>query len=89
MAIIIGNNRNNILFGTNSALFRAGSDVINGGADLPRISGGSGNDVLGGTANETHRWRQWKRRHRGGSGNDLILGGSGNDIVDGGQAMIG
>ena len=80
MARIIGNNRNNILFGTGSAdtiSGRGGSDVINGGAGNDRIDGGSGNDqVLGGTGND---------RIDGGRGNDVIDGGSGSDVIDGGS----
>ena len=89
MATIIGNNGNNVLFGTNWAdtisgrggndvIFgRAGSDVINGDSGDDRISGGSGNDqILGGDGND---------RIDGGSGNDIIDGGRGSDRIDGGR----
>ena len=80
MATIIGNNRNNILSGTNTAdtiLGRGGNDFIDGRAGSDRINGGSGNDeILGRDGND---------RIDGGRGNDTIDGGSGNDVIDGGS----
>src|SRR5262245_7552274 len=70
MAIIIGTNGDDKLFGT------AGNDIIIGldGNDL--LSGGVGNDILlAGNGDDTLL---------GGSGNDILSGDNGDDTLDGG-----
>jgi Ca2+-binding RTX toxin-like protein len=71
MAIINGNNGDNILEGGNA------SDIINGYEGNDTLKGGADNDTLkGGTGND---------RLNGGTGNDRLIGGSGNDILVGGH----
>ncbi|QSJ15108.1 hypothetical protein JYQ62_25060 [Nostoc sp. UHCC 0702] len=81
MALINGNNLNNILSGTaqNDILSgRGGNDTLNGGAGNDILNGDSGNDILnGGTGNDTLN---------GGEDNDTLNGGIGNDTLNGGSS---
>lgn len=86
MAIIIGNNANNVLNGGafadvvigrggNDILFgNAGNDSLNGGSGIDQLFGGSGSDYLNGdTGNDFLT---------GGLGRDVLIGGLGNDTFD-------
>ena len=78
MAIINGNNGNNVLSGVIDGFpdqpdifnARGGNDVINARGTNDRLNGGTGNDTL-----------------RGNGGNDLLNGGTGNDSLNGGTGI--
>jgi Bacterial Ig domain/RTX calcium-binding nonapeptide repeat (4 copies) len=89
MAIIIGNNADNVLVGTASGdviTGANGNDQIDGGAGDDIIDGGNGNDTIaGGVGNDIIDGGNGNDTITGGAGTDIILGGNGNDTLDGGS----
>ena len=76
MALIKGNDLNNVLRGTSLADIiygYGGADTIYGYDGDDRISGGTGNDVINAGAGDD--------RVNGGTGNDRIFGLGGNDFA--------
>lgn len=75
MAIINGNNSDNLLFGTNNA------DTINGNGGMDFLSGGNGEDLInGGDGNDTLFGDNGNDTLTGGLGADMLIGGAGADI---------
>lgn len=71
MSIIIGNNTDNTIDGTDSSDFivaKNGEDTVNAGDGDDVVFGGNGQDTINGE-----------------DGNDLLLGGNGDDVIDGGD----
>ncbi|MCT0200330.1 hypothetical protein KQ313_11640 [Synechococcus sp. CS-1325] len=87
MAILNGDNLNNILFGTAFMDVIKGfalNDLINGAGGTDFIEGGADDDILlGGGGNDTI----YGDNEAGGAvtGNDLLDGGAGDDLIDGGR----
>ncbi|BAY78071.1 outer membrane secretion protein [Nostoc linckia NIES-25] len=73
MANIIGNDGNNILFGT------AKNDYIDGKAGRDLIYGDKGNDIIEGRNGDDILIAQ--------TGNDIVRGGNGNDFLSGGLGV--
>jgi len=79
MSIINGNNRNNILIGTDGADTihgNDGNDILYGAGGDDALFGDDGNDIIfGGDGQDALV---------GGTGNDLLFGGADNDVLNGG-----
>lgn len=73
MAKIIGNDGNNIAFGTNY------NDFIDGKGGNDFLYGFGGNDTLEGRNGNDNLY--------GGNGNDVLTGGAGSDFLDGGRGV--
>lgn len=88
MAIRIGNNRNNTIFGTNRNDFilgLRGDDIINAGAGNDFVIAGTGNDsIFAGAGNDRVFAGAGNDIVSGGAGIDALFGGFGNDVMDGG-----
>jgi len=93
MAIINGNNGNNVLFGVIDGFpdqpdifnARGGNDVINARGTNDRLNGGTGNDTLRGNGgNDSLDGGTGADNLNGGLGNDLLNGGTGIDNMNGG-----
>ena len=79
MALIDGDNGNNLRIGTSEA------DRIRGFGSIDLLRGGGGNDTIeGGDGPDSLYGDQGNDRISGGSGDDLLRGGRGNDTLDGG-----
>src|SRR5215475_11777019 len=79
MSIINGNNRNNILIGTD------GADTIHGNDGNDILYGGGGDDALfGDDGNYIIFGVDGKDALVSGTGNDLLFGGADNDVLNGG-----
>ena len=71
MAIIIGNNQDNVIDGTEAdevILAGGGSDTVDAGGGDDLVLAGSGEDTV-----------------NAGDGDDLVVAGSGDDLIDGGE----
>jgi VCBS repeat-containing protein len=88
MAIRIGNNRANTIFGTNrnDIIFGlAGDDIIDAGAGNDWVFAGAGNDqIFAGDGNDWVFAGTGNDSAFGGAGNDFLYGEAGNDVLDGG-----
>ncbi len=97
MALVVGDNNDNVLHGTggsdtevgqggNDALFgSSGNDLLVGGTGNDALNGGAGNDVLvGGGGNDHIVGGLGNDALSGGLGNDILAGGAGNDSLHGG-----
>ena len=80
MAIINGDNGNNLYIGTPDA------DQIRGFGAIDLLRGGSGNDTIeGGDGPDSLYGDLGDDILRGGTGDDVLRGGKGNDTLDGGD----
>lgn len=95
---IDGNDRDNIIPGTNKAdeingfggndtiSGAYGNDILRGGPGNDSVAGGVGNDELyGGDGKDRLYGNAGNDKLYGGDGNDELYGGSGNDILNGGD----
>ena len=82
MALIIGNDQTNILFGT------AGEDTITGLGGDDYLEGQGGHDILnGGDGNDALSGGEGDDNQNGEAGNDYLHGDKGNDTIDGGEGV--
>ena len=97
MAIKLGNNLDNDIFGTDTddtIIAYGGKDYVDAGYGNDYISGGDGDDVLwggggndnifGGNDNDQLFGSHGDDHLDGGAGNDLLYGGVGQDVMTGG-----
>lgn len=98
MAIRIGTNTNDTLFGTDFAdyiLGRDGDDLLDAGTGNDTVLGGNGRDTLiGGEGNDSLSGENGDDILFGGAGDDTLLGQDGNDLFvwnpgDGSDTMTG
>ncbi len=89
MAIKIGDNRANTIYGTrhDDLIFGLnGDDIVSAGAGSDFVFAGAGNDqIFAGAGNDWVFAGRGNDAAYGGDGNDFLFGEAGNDVLDGGR----